>query len=319
MKRRMKAVLLVGGLAAVAAVATVGVLTTALARVVDPLDYCDSGFSWAVSCSYRYSTRTTHQGTPAFPAPADATPRESQPDTLDVTSWAIADCPRNAIAKRLLCAPPAAAASTKAAGDDHTTGLPRPMPWLVTTSKSSALIEALHVETPLGLAETLRFYRTALGKRGWTEDGGAVEAADRSVIAFTTPDGPALLRIVSGNDRTNVDLSRRKPDAGIAAKLPKAGQAMLMLGNATDEAVVITVNEQAVKLEARADGQLTNDKDAVRKLADSQKIDLPPGKYRVALKTASGAVENREFEIAAGETWGLMAGQGGVPLPVHLY
>jgi len=316
----MKAVLLVGGFVTVTAVATAFVLTTAMARVLDPHGYCDSGFSRAVSCNYRYMSRSTHQGTPD-PAFADPSrpPPEPQPDSFDATSWAIADCPRNAIAKRLLCAPPAAAASAQAAGDDHTTGLPRPMPWLVTTAKSSGLIEALHVETPLALAETLRFYRAALIKRGWTEDDGAVVASDRALIAFTTSDGPALLRIFSANDRTNVDLSRRKSDARGAAMLPRAGQAMLMLGNATDEAVVIAINDQAVKLEAGTDDHLTNDKDALRKLADRQKFELPPGKYKVALKTASGAAENREFEIAAGETWGLMAGKDGVPLPVHLY
>ena len=48
-------------------------------------------------------------------------------------------------------------------------------------------------------------------------------------------------------------------------------------------------------------------------------INLPPGKYNVSLKIASGAVQNREFEIAADETWGLLAGPAGIPLPIHLY
>ena len=43
------------------------------------------------------------------------------------------------------------------------------------------------------------------------------------------------------------------------------------------------------------------------------------GKYKVSLKIASGAAQNREFEFAADETWGLLAGPAGVPLPVHLY
>jgi len=313
----MKTVLIAGGIVTAAAVGSVFVLTAAVARVLDPLGYCDSGFSRAVDCSYRYMSRSTHQGTPdpAFADPSRPAP-EPQPDTSDVTSWSIVDCPRNAVARRVLCAP---AKIAEAAGDDRTTGLPRPMPWLVTTAKTSALIEALHVETPLALAETLRFYRAALIKRGWTEDDGAVVAPDRAVIAFTTADGPALLRIFSANDRTNVDLSRRKADARSAAMLPRAGQAMLMLGNATEEAVVFTINEQAVNLKAGADDHLTNDKDSVRTLADQQKFELPPGKYKVTLKTASGAAENREFEIAAGETWGLMAGKDGTPLPVRLY
>jgi hypothetical protein len=48
-------------------------------------------------------------------------------------------------------------------------------------------------------------------------------------------------------------------------------------------------------------------------------IDLPAGKFKVTLKVASGAAEDREFEVAADETWGLLVGPAGVPLPVHLY
>jgi hypothetical protein len=54
-------------------------------------------------------------------------------------------------------------------------------------------------------------------------------------------------------------------------------------------------------------------------LPDSPEIDLPPGKFKVTLKVASGAAEDREFEVAADETWGLLVGPAGVPLPVHLY
>jgi hypothetical protein len=56
-----------------------------------------------------------------------------------------------------------------------------------------------------------------------------------------------------------------------------------------------------------------------RKSPDSPEIDLPPGKYNVTFKVASGAAHTREFEVAADETWGLMVGPAGVPLPVHLY
>jgi hypothetical protein len=45
MNRRTKVVLLVGGLAVATAVATVVELTGALAKVVDPQHYCDTGFS----------------------------------------------------------------------------------------------------------------------------------------------------------------------------------------------------------------------------------------------------------------------------------
>ncbi len=95
------------------------------------------------------------------------------------------------------------------------------------------------------------------------------------------------------------------------------GQVRLLLGNSTNEEAVITINEQTIKLAARA--ELADDPSTGRKSRESQEINLPPGKYKVSLKIASGAAQNREFEVAADETWGLVAGPAGVPLPLHLY
>jgi hypothetical protein len=127
------------------------------------------------------------------------------------------------------------------------------------------------------------------------------------MIAFTTADGPALLRLIHQDDRTVADLSLRMPAAANAGIRPTPRNVRLMLGNDTDEEAVITINEQTVKLAARAE------------LPDSPRIDLPPGKFKVTLEVANGAAQNREFEVAADETWGLLVGPAGVPLPVHLY
>jgi hypothetical protein len=324
MNRRMKGVLLVGSLAVVTAFATVVVLTEALAKVIDPQHYCDTGFSKLSTCTYHWSSKTTHQSTPIFTTPSNATsttPSDSRdtfkPDTVDVTSWGVAQCPANYIAKRLLCASDAAPA--QASDDDPVTGLPRPKPWLVTTAKDSPFIKAFHVETPLDLAGVLRFYRLALSKRGWSENGGAVIEPDSAVIAFTTADGPALLRLTRQDDRTIADLSLRKPAAADAAIQPMPGQMRLLLGNTTDEEAVITINAQTIELAARADFKLSDALETGRRSPDSPEINLPPGKYNVSLKVASGAAQNREFEVVAGETWGLLVGPAGIPIPVHLY
>jgi hypothetical protein len=328
MNRRTKDVLLVGSLAVVTAVATVVVLTGALAKAVDPQGNCDTGFSRLSSCTYHWSSKTTRQSTPIFTTPSNATStipsgsRDTFRPTYDITSWAIADCPSSYIARRLLCAAASDAAPAQAADDDPVTGLPRPKPWLVTTAKDSTFIKAFHVETPLDLAGVLRFYRLELSKRGWTETDGAVIKSDGAVIAFTTSDGPALLRLTRQDDRTIADLSLRKPAAADAAILPMTilpipGRVRLLLGNDTDEEAVITINEQTTKLAAGA--KLADAPATGRKSPDSQEINLLPGKYKVTLKVASGAVQNREFELAADETWGLLAGPAGVPLPLRLY
>ena len=93
--------------------------------------------------------------------------------------------------------------------------------------------------------------------------------------------------------------------------MPSPGQVKLIFGNETDEDAVITINEQAIELAARARRDL--------KLPVTPEIDLPPGRYKVTLKVASGAAQNRELEVPADETWGLLVGPAGVPLPMHLY
>ena len=320
MKRRTKIVLLVASLAVGTAGVTLGVLTTALAKAIDPKNHCETGFSKLIDCTYHWTSSTTRQGTPdpAFVTPSSPPPPFPLGYTYtDVTSWAVADCPRNDIARRLLCAAASDTATAQAANDDSVTGLPRPKPWLLTTSKDTMFIKAFHLETPLDLAAVLRFYRVALGKRGWSENGGAVVEPDNAVIAFTTSDGPALLRLTRQDDRTIADLSLRKPADPKGAILPVPGQVRLLLGNDTDEEAVITVNEQTIKLAARA--KLAEAPATGRKSPDSQEINLPPGKHKVTVKLASGAAQNREFELAADESWGLLAGPAGVPLPLHLY
>ena len=326
MKRRTKAVLLISSLA----VTTVGVsyvmLSVALGRALDPQGYCNTGFSKLSSCTLHLVTMTRHQSTPIFTtpsSPASDTPSNASntPKLLstETTAWAVARCPRNTIANRLLCAVPSAASAAEAASDDLATGLPRPKPWLITTAKNSPLIEALHIETPLDRAATLGFYRAELLKRGWTETDGAVIEPDRALIAFTTSDGPAQLRLTRQDGRTIVDLSRRKPAADNAGIVLIPGQARLMLGNATKEEAVITINGQSVKLAAGVGDDFRSVPETGNNSPAIPEMYLPPGRYNVTLKLASGASEHRQFEAVADETWGLQAGPDGVALPVHLY
>ena len=222
------------------------------------------------------------------------------------------------LARGLDPAPAQVASDDREVERSEATGLPLPKRRVLTTAINSPFIQSIHVETPFDLAAVLGFYRAELSKRGWTENDGAVVEPDRAVIAFTTADGPAQLRLIQQDDRTIADLSLRRPAAN-AGIPPRPGQVRLLLGNDTDEEAVITINEQTIELAARAGSNLTDAPDAGRKAPDSPEIDLPPGKYKVTLKVASSAAQNREFEVAADETWGLLVGPAGVPLPVHLY
>jgi hypothetical protein len=315
--------LLVGSLA----VATIAMLATAppvvlWVTLIQGLDQnrCKMSLrNLIIGCTFESSLTQTFQSRPILTTPSSPTTiGQSSPDAateprfIEETSWDVTDrCPLGYVARRLLCAADSTAAP---ASDDlemelsDVTGLPLPKGRVLTTQTNSPLIKSVHVEAPLDLASVLGFYRVALGERGWTENDGAVVEPDRAVIAFTTPDGPALLRLNRQDGRTIADLSLRKPGAVAKADiLPKAGQVRLMLSNERDEEAVVTIDEQSIKLAARA------------KLADSPRIDLPPGKFKVALKVAGSAAQSREFEVGADESWSLLVGPAGVPLPVHLY
>ena len=316
MHRRTRRVLLVGSLSVATVVGLWVVLSLALAATLSAAftrgvthNRCEIGLrNLIIGCHFTWSRTITT--TPSRP-PTDTSSSAPVTFAVDDMSWDITNhCPLGDIAKRLLC-PGAPAAAP--AGDDlkvepsQLTGLPLPKGRVVTTEENSPSIKSVHVETPLDLAVVLGFYRDALSKRGWTENAGAVVAPDRAVIAFTTADGPALLRLIREDHRTIADLSLRKPAAANAATLPKPGQVRLMLGNATDQDAVVTINAQTVRLAAKA------------RLRAGPTIDLPPGKFKVTLEVASDAAQNREFEVAADETWGLLVGPAGVPLPVRVY
>jgi hypothetical protein len=243
---------------------------------------------------------------------------------VDNTWWALRDrCAPDYLGERLLCDAVGllarATSRTFEARMSDDIGLPLADRWGLMTAKNSPYIRSAHVETPLGLEAVLGFYRAALEKRGWTENGGAVVEPDRAVVAFTTSDGPGLLRLVRQDNTTIADLSLRKPSAATAGIRPASGQVMLLLGNKTDEAADITINERTIRLAARAGEKLMDTDAAADKLPENQKIDLPPGRYKVTLKLEGSAAQKREFEVAADETWGLLVGPDGTPLPMRLY
>ncbi|MBR0717448.1 hypothetical protein [Bradyrhizobium liaoningense] len=296
MNRLTKALLLAGGL-----VATTAVLASPV----------------ATSPTQESPTKSIHIGW-------DRTSRSD--NSLDETWWAVrSHCPPDTVAQRLFCIAISYVLPTRAAGNyfeskvSDNTGLPLPERWDVTTAKNSPFISSVHAETPLDLASVLGFYRAELEKRGWTENDGAAIEPDRAVIAFKASGRPALLRLTRERDMTIADLSLRKVAEAKGGLQPKPGQVKLMLGNRTDEEAVITINGQTIKLAAKAGADLSDSAEDADKVPDSQRIDLPAGRYKVTLKVASGTAQNREFEVSANETWGLLVGPDGAALPIHLY
>ncbi len=153
----------------------------------------------------------------------------------------------------------------------------------------------------------LAFYRTELGKRGWTETGST--SAQEWVVSYKAPEGPAQLRLTAKDMDTEVRLSLRKPaEAEKAGLLPKAGQGKLVFGNVLDSEAEITVNKRTVKVGPGVGA----------KKPDGPMLDLAPGRYEVSFRSAGKPAQRETVTIGKDETWGVLIGPGGA-LPLQAY
>ncbi|MGZ5840671.1 MAG: hypothetical protein ACXWJ8_01890 [Xanthobacteraceae bacterium] len=209
---------------------------------------------------------------------------------------------------------PAAAAPVQASAEDleaeQSGDLPVPKRHTMTVGTKTPFRRELNANVPLDLATVLGFYRRELGKLNWKEDSkGSVAAPDNVVLAFSSAEGPALLKLGRKDGETTVSLTVRNPDAAAKAGVaPKPGQAKLLISNPNEVEAVITINKQTIKAAAGAG----------MKGPDGPILDLAPGKYKFSIKLAGKPASNDELEVGADETWGLFVGPAGA-LPMHVY
>jgi hypothetical protein len=169
----------------------------------------------------------------------------------------------------------------------------------------------LNTSIPAELGAVLAFYRGELGKRGWKETAEhAVVRADQVQLAFSSPDGPAMLKLGRSNGETTVDLAQKIAAAAAKADvMPKPGQAKLMFSNFGDNEVALTINRQTIRIAPGAGGPRSK----------GPALELPPGRYQYSLKVTGGAVGSHEIEVAADDAWGLVVAPGGDVMPLHVY
>jgi hypothetical protein len=201
----------------------------------------------------------------------------------------------------------AAKAPVQASAEDleaeESGGLPVPKRHTMSEGTTTPFRRELNASVPLELTDVLGFYRRELGKRNWKEAKDAAVAADKASIAYTSPDGPAVLKLGRKDDETSVSLVVKNPDAAAKAGImPKPGQAKVMFGNINGAAATMTFNNKPVTVPAGAGA----------KAPDGPTLDVPPGKYKYSVKLPGKPAQSDEVEIAADETWGLMIGPGGV-------
>ncbi|WP_407115769.1 hypothetical protein [Bradyrhizobium sp. LMG 9283] len=170
----------------------------------------------------------------------------------------------------------------------------------------------LEASIPASLAEVLAFYRAELSKLGWQEKtDGATVSAERAQIDFTSPQGPAVLKLGRAKGETTVNLAQKNSDAATKADImPKPGQARLMLGNIGPKEASLTINNQTVKIAAGAGGPQS---------PKGPMLDLSPGKYQYALRLPGRPARTETLTVAAGEAWGLLVGPNGDVLPLQMY
>lgn len=170
----------------------------------------------------------------------------------------------------------------------------------------------LEASIPAELSDVLAFYRAELTKRGWQEKtDGTTVTAERAELAFTSPEGPAMLKLGRAREETTVSLVQRNPQAAAKADImPKAGQARLMLGNIGPKEASLTINKQTIKIAAGAGGPQS---------PKGPMLDLPPGKYQYALRLPGQPTRNETLTVAAGDAWGLLVGPTGEVLPLQIY
>lgn len=170
----------------------------------------------------------------------------------------------------------------------------------------------LTANIPAPLPDVLAFYRTELSKLGWQEKtDGAIVSAERAQLDFTSPQGPAVLKLGRAKGETTVTLAQKNADVAAKAEImPKAGQAKLMLGNMGANEASLTINKQTVKIAAGAGGPRS---------PKGPLLDLPPGKHQYALRLPGRPAQTETLTVAAGEAWGLLVGPSGDVLPVQMY
>ncbi len=199
-------------------------------------------------------------------------------------------------------------ANESASADDlvaeESGGLPVPKRHTMSAGTTTPFRRELKASVPLSLADVLGFYRRELGKLSWKEDGkGAVATTDKVAIAYTTADGPAMLKLDRKDKEISVSLVVKNPGAASKAGIqPKPGQVKILFGNINDVEAAIIFNSKTIKVAAGAG----------TKAPDGPMLDLPPGKYKYSIKLPGQSAQNDEVEVGADEIWGLMIGPGGV-------
>jgi hypothetical protein len=169
----------------------------------------------------------------------------------------------------------------------------------------------INAQVPSDIGSVLAFYRRELATRQWKELlDGAVVKSDAVLLAFTAPDGPAMLKLGREGKETTVNLVVKNPaEAEKAGILPTAGKAKVVLGNFGDAEASVTIDQKTIKVKPEPPNTPK---------PNGPILELKPGKYKYVLKLAGKPNETGEVVVGANDAWALLIGPGGI-LPMQMY
>jgi len=190
--------------------------------------------------------------------------------------------------------PPFAQAQTLEKGEDIF-GLPRPKLTKTAGGTGGQNAHEVHATVPAEVDTVLAFYRRELTARNWKEEAqGAAVNPDTVVLNFTSPEGPAVLKLGHKYDLTTVSLVQQlpKPAAKAETSANQASSVDALLNQAQQMMREATADATAMQKSAPAAQPSSGPTAALRVLAENKApVPVPDTAEDVEFDGADGKLE----------------------------
>lgn len=163
--------------------------------------------------------------------------------------------------------------------------------------EGSKYCKTTRAEVDLPLAAVAAFYRQELAAQDWKEQ--PADAAEAKATMLFQKTGASLTVTLAGEgEHTTIRVvSNNEAKAKQDGMLPEPGKGRLVMANAHDQAVTITIGKKKYPLKA---GQGMDDpKKALN-------YTVAPAKYTLSIKVAGQPAKTETVDITAGTTWGVV-------------
>ena len=189
-------------------------------------------------------------------------------------------------------------------------GVPVPVDPIESMSSGTQYATSMEITTEITPDEMLATYQDETGDMGWVISGHEkLKSGDK--LTFEGPQGELIVKITPTTNGSKVEANLRDADAAKAdGMLPLPGKAKLILANASDKDVVITIgkNDYQVKAGVGAD-------DPTKAI----NYDVAAGKYSLTIKVPRESPQKESLVIEVGTSWGLIITPSGEAFADQIY